>query len=101
MRFFSKIVVICNVCFIIAFIMRLIENRPANTSHDAIIPLPVLEGSIVVLGFLIGFLLNAAFIFIVLFRKSIRKPVYLPGWIIIFNFLVFLFQLWAQFFRNY
>lgn len=100
MRFFSKFVFICNICFIIGVVLRIIEMRPANENHNALIPLPFLEGSIVVLGLLFAVIFNAAFVFIILFRKSIRRPVNISKWLIWFNMLLFPVQIWYFFFKN-
>lgn len=101
MRFFSKIVVICNICFLIAFAMRFIENSvQSKGSHDAVIPVPVLEGIIAILGLVVAIIANAAFVFIILFRKSIRKPVNVSPIIIWFNILMLPVQVWYQFFYH-
>lgn len=100
MRFFSRLVFICNVCFIIGMIFRFIELRPANVDHNAVIPLPFLEGSIAVLGLFLAVLINTAFVFIILFRKSIRRHVNVPRFIIWFNILLLPVQIWYHFFRN-
>lgn len=98
MRFFSKFVVVCNICFLIAFVMRFIERRPSNVSHDAVIPLPFVEGTIAILGMVVAIAVNAAFVFIVLFRKSIRRPVIVSPFIIWFNIIMLAMEIWAQFF---
>ena len=102
MRFFSKIVFICNICFIISAVMRLVEyGMRKNGNLNAVIPLQAVEGTIVILGFIVALFLNAAFVFIVLFRKSIRKPLPVNNFILLFNLLLFPFQIWYSFFvRN-
>ncbi len=99
MRFFSKIVFICNICFLISLLMRYIEIH-RTASHDAVIALPWVEATVVVLGFIVAILLNAAFVFIVLYRKSIRKHVPVPLFIIIFNMLLLPVEIWQQFFMR-
>ncbi|MFC4263954.1 hypothetical protein ACFOWM_13755 [Ferruginibacter yonginensis] len=102
MRFFSKIVAVCNLCFILSSIMRLIEipMRKAG-SKDGIIPLPFVEGTIVVLGFIVAILLNSAFVFIVLYRKSIRKGIPVHRYILWFNIIMLPIEIWYSFFKAY
>ncbi|MEO5944213.1 MAG: hypothetical protein ABIP30_02065 [Ferruginibacter sp.] len=81
--------------------MRFIENSVhSNGSHDAVIPLPFLEGSIAVLGLVVAIFLNMAFVFIIIFRKSIRKPVNVSRVIIWFNIILLPVQIWYQFFYH-
>ena len=99
MRFFSKIVFICNICFIISVVMRLVEfGMRKNGNVNAVIPLQAVEGTIVILGFIVAVLLNAAFVFVVLFRKSIKKPILVNNFILFFNLLLFPVEIWYSFF---
>ncbi len=101
MRFFSKIVFISNICFIISAVLRIVEmNYRKSGINDNVIPLPALEGTIVVFGFL-AILLNAAFVFIILFRKSIRRPVPVSRFIIWFNLLLLPVQVWYHFISRF
>ena len=83
--FFSRVAFICNVCFVLVWVMRyypvLEEGRPS----DAV-------SLVLILGILIATVLNLAVnLFILVFILQ-RKPVWkhFPGWLIITNFL-FLF----------
>ena len=97
MRLFSKIVFIGNICFIISAVLRIVEmNYRKSGNPDNVIPLPALEGSIVVFGFF-AILLNAAFVFIILYRKSIRRPMPLSRFLIWFNLLMLPVQVWYHF----
>ena len=69
-----------------------------NGNTNAVIPLQAVEGTIVILGFIVAILLNAAFVFIVLFRKSIRRPVPVNKFILWFNILMLPVQIWYSFF---
>ena len=72
-----------------------------NGNPNAVIPLQAVEGTIVVLGFIVAILLNAAFVFIVLYRKSTRKPVFSNNFILVFNLIMFPIEIWYSFFvRN-
>ena len=69
-----------------------------NGNINAVIPLQAIEGTIVILGFIVAVLLNAAFVFVVLFRKSIRKPIPVNNFILFFNLLLFPVEIWYSFF---
>ena len=99
MRFFSKIVFICNLCFILSAIMRLVEFGMRKAGNiNAVIPLQAIEGTIVVLGFVAAILFNAAFVFIVLYRKSLRKTLPVHNIILWFNLLLMPVEIWYSFF---
>ena len=52
MRFFTKLVFICNCCFIAAAVLRLVElAKRSSGNYEPAIQLPALEGTIVVLGY--------------------------------------------------
>ena len=100
MRIFSKIVALCNICFIIAVILRAVElAKRAKGNHEGAIPFQPLESTIVVLGY------GAIFINIIFLLFSIywliRKQIKLiPRWIVIFNLLVLPAQVYFFFFYN-
>ena len=79
--------------------MRLVEfGMRKNGNVNAVIPLQAVEGTIVILGFIAAILLNAAFIFIVLYRKSNRKPLPVNPFLLWFNLLLFPLEVWYSFF---
>ena len=52
MRFFSKIAVLFNFCFLVAVVFRYIEkHKDHEGSATQILPLPWLEGTFVILGY--------------------------------------------------
>lgn len=86
--FFSRVAFICNVCFVLVWVMRyypvLEEGRPS----DAV-------SLVLILGILIATVLNLVVnLFILVFILQ-RKPVWkhFPGWLIITNFLFLLPQI--------
>jgi hypothetical protein len=93
MRFFSKLVVICNCCFIIAVILRVIENlHKKEAVFNGMIKLNPVESDFVVLGYsaiLINFIFNV--VMLILFMTK-RKPI-ISIWIIRFNLLLLLLQI--------
>ena len=79
--------------------MRLVEfGMRKNGNTNAVIPLQAVEGTIVILGFIVAILLNSAFVFIVLFRKSIRKALPVNNFILWFNILMLPIEIWYLFF---
>ena len=69
-----------------------------NGNTNAVIPLQAVEGTIVILGFVVAILLNAAFVFIVLFRKSIRRSIPVHNYILWFNLFILPVEIWYSFF---
>lgn len=93
MRFFSKVVFICNLCFIGAVILRYVEigNKKNETNANAI-PFQPLESTLVVLGYSAIFL-NLLFLVIVLMQTIFKKPSTIPIWLLVSNLIVFIAQL--------
>jgi hypothetical protein len=99
MRTFSKIVFICNICFIIAAVFRIIEfGLKKNGQVEALIPLPAVEGIIAILGFIVSFFLNIVFVSIVSFQKIKKKEIAIPSFLVIFNIAMLPIQIWYFFF---
>lgn len=102
MRFFSKIVFICNCCFIAAVILRFVENANKKKGNfDGNIILQPLESTLVVLGYGAIFI-NLVFNLFVLVMLSQKKSVFkIPKWIIWTSFIFFIIQIYYFFFSNY
>ena len=95
MRFFSKIVFICNLCFVLAAVLRLIEMIPREgKGHEAVIPLPVVEGTLAILGLLLAFVLNAIFVLCCMYLGARRRLHIIPRAVLFFNLLIFPVQVW-------
>ena len=94
MRFFSKFVFICNLCFIVSMVMQYLErSNKVNGKMDIAVPLEFLKGTVVVLGF-ISLLINAVFCFFVLVSLVAKSQAKMPRWIVIFNFIALLVQIY-------
>lgn len=100
MRFFSRIVLICNICFIIAAILWWIEsNRRTRGNYDGVIRFQPLESTLVILGYgaiLVNFVF-VVFSLVLMLRKKINV---VPRWIVIFNLLMFPLQVYYHFFLH-
>ena len=97
MRTFSKIVLLCNICFVLALVLRLVEyyKRKAG-NYEAAIPLQPLESTLVVLGYGAIFL-SAIFSFQMMYFYLVKKQVSLPRWIVRVNLIMFPIQIWYFF----
>lgn len=83
--FFSRVAFICNVCFVLAWLMKYLP--PIQQEHIA--------STILVLGLGLSFILNVIInLFIIVFLLQ-RKPVWgeIPRWLIIANVAVLIPQL--------
>lgn len=94
MRFFARIVFICNGCFILAVILRYIEMaKKSNEQFSGVLKFQPLESTIVVLGYG-AIIINLIFNLFVLLKLLFKKPVTVSKWIIWFNFLLLIIQLY-------
>lgn len=82
MRFFSKLTVIFNICFLAAVVFWYIEvhNRTGGNT-DPVLRLPWLEGSLVILGYL-AIVVNALFLLLYFIFYSFKVNMLVPRWII-------------------
>ncbi len=101
MRIFSKLVLICNLCFVAAVIMRLVEMaRRAKGNLDAAIPIQSLEATLVLLGYGAIFL-NILFLFAVLIQLLRGNKQSLPRLLVLVNLVILPVQVWYFFFSNF
>jgi hypothetical protein len=101
MRLFSKIVFVCNLCFVASVILRFAENAQKKKGHfDGQILLNPLESTLVVLGYgaiFVSLLFLLASIYW-LITKQIKQ---IPKWIVITNLVFFPIQIYYFFFSNF
>ncbi len=101
MRFFSRIVFICNCCFIIAVVLRLVEMlKRSKGDLNGAIPFQPLESTLVILGYGAIFI-NVVFVFLSLYWLLVKKWPAVSRWIILFNLFVFPLQVYYFFFSNF
>lgn len=97
MRFFSKIAVLFNCCFLAAVVFWYIETHKTYEGKAVqALPLPWLEGSFVVLGYT-AILVNTLFLLLTFIFYAFRFNIKIPRWIIIFNIIVFCCQVYFHF----
>jgi hypothetical protein len=101
MKFFAKLVFICNCCFILAVILRLVENAHKKVGNfNGSIKIQPLESILVILGYgavYINFIFN---IFLLVLILSNRKKTS-PHWLNWVNFLFLILQVYYFFFSNF
>jgi hypothetical protein len=101
MKFFSKFVFICNLCFVASVILRFVENAKKKTGNfDGQILLKPLESTLVVLGYGAIFI-NLFFVAACIYLFAAKKIEQIPKWIVIINLLFFPIQVYYFFFSNF
>jgi hypothetical protein len=100
MRFFSKLVFLCNICFIVSMVMRFLEGSAAHKGNpDSIIKLQPIENTLIILGYSAIFL-NFIFVLLALYWFLKKKINRLPRPILVINILIFVLQVWYFFYTN-
>ena len=92
MRFFARLVAICNLCFIITVIMRYVEQSYARQGNGEVMRLPFAQSTLVVLGYS-AIILNFIFVLITLYLLLAKRLNRVPRFLIIFNLIVFAWQI--------
>jgi hypothetical protein len=100
MKFFAKLVFICNCCFVIAVILRLVENaHKTNTIFTGNIKIQPLESLLVILGYgaiYINFIFNL--FLLIMFASGKKSSV--SYWLKVTNFLFLIAQIYYFFFSK-
>lgn len=92
MRFFSKFTFICNLCFVLAVILRWVENvNKKKGSFDGAIELQPLESTLVVLGYG-AIVVNFIFLLCILTLALLKRKQTVPRWLIRGNLVFFVAQ---------
>ena len=97
MRFFSRIVFICNCCFVVAVVLRYVELlKRTKSDFNGAIPFQPLESTLVILGYGAIFV-NVIFILLFLYFLLAKKSMLIPRWIVLFNVCIFPLQVYYFF----
>ncbi len=99
MKFFSKLTIICNICFLASVVLWYVEMHSSKGSGSdyRLIELPWLENVLVILGY--GAIIINLFFLLVMFiytAFSIRHAV--PKWMTVFSIIMFGCQVFFHFF---
>ncbi len=101
MKFFAKIVFLCNLCFIASVMLRFVENAKKKDEHfDGLVLLKPLESTLVVLGYT-AILVNALFLLVYVIAIAAKKNKQIPRWIVLCNLVFFLLQVYYFFFSSF
>ncbi len=98
MHIFSKIVFICNCCFVIASAFLIFGY--GNHTPSKIAPLQALEGSIAVLGLFLAVILNSIFVLILIFNRVQKSSILIPKFILWLNIILLPIEIWFAFFAH-
>ena len=97
MKLFAKIVLICNISFIIFVLLGYIEfSQKKSRGGESIMPLPFITGTFVILGELAVFV-NLIFCCVTLLLLLSKKVIQVPQWLLIVNFIFLMLQLYYFF----
>ena len=78
--------------------MRLIElSLSKGGNKEAIIPLHSVVASILVLGLILSLILDIIFLFIVILKKAMQKPLPISKYILYFNLIMLPIEIWYNF----
>jgi hypothetical protein len=93
MRFFAKIIFICNCCFIVSVILRYLEIKADKAGKNPnVLGFQPLESTLIILGYgavLFNFIFLLSSLIVYFFKKEI--PV--PKGLLLFNLVLFFIQL--------
>jgi len=93
LRFLSKLVLICNGCFLVSVIMRYVERRAVpEAGSPALSPLPFYFQWMLILG-MVAVLLNLLFLLLCGVYVLTGKALPVSRWLLWVNGLFFLFEL--------
>ncbi len=98
MRFFSKIVFLCNCCFLITVVMRLVELRQktSDIKSDSLLYQPF-QSTLIILGYG-AIIINALFFLLGIYSIVFNKQPITPRWMLFFNLILFPVQIFYFFF---
>ena len=101
MKFFSKVVFICNCCFIIAVILRWVENMQKKEGNfNGAIQINSLESMLVILGYgaiFVNLVFNISLLLLFVFKNKHA----VPKWLVLTNVLFFFLQIYYFLFSNF
>ena len=97
--FFSKFAVICNIAFLLFILFNKLEaQQPVSQRRDTVVAVPYVKDLIITLG-ISAIIINLIMCIVYSVIVIIGRQKILPKWLVIVNFLFFIFQLFYFFFR--
>jgi hypothetical protein len=90
--FFSRLTIICNICFLIfIFLGKLEASKQATENNDKVMPVPYLKDIVITLG-ISAILINLIMCIVYAVVVITGRQKLLPKWLVIVNFLFLIFQ---------
>jgi hypothetical protein len=93
--FFSRFTFICNICFLIFILINRLEaKKPVAATPGAVLPLPFFKDLVIILGFsaiVINFLMCIVYAVVLIAKKTLPLPKWLPPVNFIFLLIQFYF----------
>lgn len=83
--FFSRVAFLCNICFLITFLVRYVPALKEGFLISTIIVIGL------VMSIVINLIINLFYLLIIVADKPISN--YIPIWLVVINFLFFVFQI--------
>jgi len=90
LRFLSRVAFICNICYVLASLVRYLPNPPEG---DVL-------STIIVLGWMLGMLVNMVVNVWWLVVWAAKRQMDVPRWLLIVNFIFLIIQLVILFFHH-
>ncbi len=93
MRFLSKLYFICNISFVIAVVMRIVENlqKKNGVFTGAILTRP-LESTLVIMGYFVTIGVALIFLLALLINIASKRDLKVPKWLICTNVVFLIIQ---------
>ena len=100
MKFFSKIVTLCNVGFIFVALYKLLQfTKDNHTNNNAVQPTGILVGTAAIL-YVVAIIFSLVFAILVLIKRLKKHEINIPSLLILFNLLMLPIEIWYHFFNN-
>ena len=100
MKFFSKIVTLCNIAFIVVVVSKLIQfEKSYNGNNNTIQPTNILIGTAAIL-FVVSIFFSFVFAILILIKRLRKQEINVPSLLVLFNVLMLPIQIWYFFFNN-
>jgi hypothetical protein len=98
MRFFARLVLICNICFLIAIGMRFMSIYQHSHENSGVPAASQPLIGLVLVMYFVSVLLNTIFLLICTFLFITRKHTLSPKWLFLFNILIWPLQVYYFFY---
>ncbi len=99
MRFYSRVVLICNICFLLVVVLHVLRlSKKADAVFDGGLIFQPVISTIAVLGYIVAIFLNFFFLVLCIYGVKRKKIHMIPRWIVLTNLVIFPLQVYYLFF---